>query len=122
MNYILILISVSLSAFSQVILRHGMTRPAISEALNAGSISVATEILRSPFVIAGLGAYGAGAVIWLFVLSRIPVSFAYPFVSLGIVLTTVIGATVLSERVSLVSGFGVLIIVAGIGMVAYGRS
>lgn len=122
MNYLLILISVSMSAFSQVILRYGMTRPSMSEAMQAGGLSVAMEIVRSPFVILGLGAYGAGAVIWLLVLSRIPVSFAYPFVSLGIVLTTVIGATVLSERVSLLSAVGVLTIVAGIGLVAYGRS
>lgn len=122
MNYILILFSVCLSAFSQVILRYGMTRPAIIDAMNAGGISTAIEIARSPFVVLGLGAYGAGAVVWLFVLSRIPVSFAYPFVALGIVLTTVVGATILSERVSLTSSLGVMMIVAGIGMVALGRS
>lgn len=122
MNYLLILISVTLSAVSQVILRYGMTRQAISEAMAAGGVSIAVEIARSPFVILGLGLYGAGAVVWLFVLSRIAVSFAYPFVALGIVLTTMFGAIVLSERISLVSGLGVLTIVAGIALVALGKS
>lgn len=124
MNYLLILISVCLSAFSQVVLRFGMTRPDIADALTGqgGWLNIFTTIARSPYVIGGLGAYGAGAILWLFVLSRIPVSFAYPFVSLGIVLTTLIGATVLGERVSLVSGLGILLIVGGISLVAFGRN
>lgn len=124
MNYVLILISVCLSAFSQVILRFGMTRPAVADALNgsAGWLTAVQVVAKSPYVLAGLGAYGAGAILWLLVLSRIPVSFAYPFVSLGIVLTTVIGATVLAERVSLVSALGVLLICSGIALVALGRN
>jgi Membrane transporters of cations and cationic drugs len=124
LNYLLILISVCLSAFSQVILRYGMTRPAISEALS-GSASLTTTLLtiaKSPFVIGGLACYGFGAILWLFVLSKIPVSFAYPFVSLGIVLTTITGVVVLRESISLISAFGVMLIISGILMMALGRA
>ncbi|MCL6706841.1 SMR family transporter [Pseudomonas sp. R2.Fl] len=124
MNYLLILISVCLSAFSQVILRYGMTRPAIAEAL-AGSSSFPSTLLtiaKSPFVIGGLACYGFGAILWLFVLSKIPVSFAYPFVSLGIVLTTITGVVVLRESISLTSAFGVMLVIGGILMMALGRA
>ena len=123
MNYLLILISVCLSAFSQVILRYGMTRPLIVEAMsgNASLAAILMAVARSPYVIAGLACYGFGAVLWLFVLSKIPVSFAYPFVSLGIVLTTITGIVVLRESISISSAFGVMLIVAGILVMALGR-
>ncbi|MGF0536592.1 hypothetical protein ACQQ2Q_01265 [Agrobacterium sp. ES01] len=123
MNYLLILISVCLSAFSQVILRYGMTRPLIVEAMsgNASLAAILMAVAKSPYVIAGLACYGFGAVLWLFVLSKIPVSFAYPFVSLGIVLTTITAIVVLRESISISSAFGVMLIVAGILVMALGR-
>jgi multidrug transporter EmrE-like cation transporter len=123
MNYLLIFISVCLSAVSQVILRHGMTQPDIAAALSGSTspLSAILTVAKSPFVIGGLACYGFGAVLWLIVLSKIPVSFAYPFVSLGIVLTSLAGVIVLRETISITACFGIALIVAGIICVAVGR-
>lgn len=123
MNYLLILVSICLSAFSQISLRYGMTRPQVAEALagDTGPIGVGLAILKSPFVMIGLFAFGLSAVLWLFVLSKIPVSFAYPFVSLGIVLTTGTGVLLLHESISPTSAIGIAVIVCGIVLVAIGR-
>lgn len=123
MTYIQILLSVCLSASSQVILRYGMTRPEVADAL-AGEASfptVAGAIARSPYVIGGLACYGFSALIWLLVLSRIPVSHAYPFVSLGIFLTALAGIVVLGESISLTACVGILLIISGILCIAVGR-
>jgi multidrug transporter EmrE-like cation transporter len=123
MTYVLILFSVCLSAFSQVILRYGMTRPEVAEALAGGSLlsSNVVAIVRSPYVIGGLACYGFGAIVWLLVLSRIPVSHAYPFVSLGIVLTALAGVVALGETISLTACLGILLIISGILCIAVGR-
>lgn len=123
MTYVLILFSVCLSAFSQVILRYGMTRPEVAEALAAGSSLPATVVAigRSPYIIGGLACYGFGAIVWLLVLSRIPVSHAYPFVSLGIVLTALAGVVALGETISLTACLGILLIISGILCIAVGR-
>jgi multidrug transporter EmrE-like cation transporter len=123
MTYVLILFSVCLSAFSQVILRYGMTRADVAEALAGGASALQAigAIARSPFVIGGLACYGLGAVVWLLVLSRIPVSHAYPFVSLGIVLTALAGVIALGESISLTACLGILLIVSGILCIAVGR-
>lgn len=123
MTYVLILFSVCLSAFSQVILRFGMTRPEVAEALSGGAspLQSIAAIARSPYVIGGLACYGFGAVVWLLVLSRIPVSHAYPFVSLGIVLTALAGVVVLGETISLTACLGILLIISGILCIAVGR-
>ena len=124
MNYLLILFSVSLSAFSQIILRRGMTRPDVQAALADTSNLFVTfkAVFLSPYIIGGLACYGLGAVVWLLVLSKIPVSFAYPFVALGIVLTTAAGVLVLGESISLITGIGIAVIIAGIALVALGAS
>lgn len=123
MNYILIFISVCLSAFSQVVLRYGMTRPAVADALSGANSAPAIilAIARSPFVIGGLSCYGLGAILWLLVLSKIPVSYAYPFVSLGIVLTTLAGVVVLREAITFTSCVGIALIISGILFVAFGK-
>src|SRR5579863_5597209 len=54
----------------------------------------------SPFVLGGLGLYGLGAVAWLTVLSRVPLSLAYPLLALSYAVTPVLAWVVLGETVS----------------------
>lgn len=122
MNYLFILVSVTISAVSQIILRHGMTRPDVQAALAdaADPVRLARAIVLSPYVVGGLGLYGLGAVLWLLVLSKLPVSSAYPFVALGMALTTAAGVVVLGEQISWPTALGVAVIIAGICLVAVG--
>jgi drug/metabolite transporter (DMT)-like permease len=75
-------------------------------------------MLQSPLVLAGLGLYGIGAVLWLFVLARAPLSLAYPFVGLGFILTMLAGALYLGENVTPMRIAGTLLIAFGCVMVA----
>jgi len=45
-----------------------------------------TRILLNPFVLAGLFGFFVSALVWLYVLSRLELSFAYPFVALNYIL------------------------------------
>lgn len=118
----LILISVSLSAGSQLILKLGITAPEVQRALAEGpSIPrVALAIASSPLVIAGLGCFGLSAMFWLFVLAKLDASLAYPCVALGIVITVCAGHFLLGETVSALRVAGIAIIVAGVLIVAVG--
>ncbi|MDH6268512.1 drug/metabolite transporter (DMT)-like permease [Rhizobium sp. SG_E_25_P2] len=122
MNYLFILVSVTISAVSQIILRHGMTRPDVQAALSdkVDVAGLARAVVLSPYVIGGLGLYGLGAILWLLVLSKLPVSSAYPFVALGMALTTAAGVVVLGEQISWPTALGVAVIIAGICLVAVG--
>jgi multidrug transporter EmrE-like cation transporter len=54
----------------------------------------------------------------LFVLSKIPLSSAYPFVALGIAITVVAGRFIFGEPISLFKLIGVCVILIGITTVA----
>ena len=89
----LILVSVLLASGSQLVLKIGMASDRVQDALamrREGSIGLHSLLIcigTNPAVVAGLACFGLSAIVWLFVLSKIDVSQAYPCVALGIVLT-----------------------------------
>jgi uncharacterized membrane protein len=89
---LLIIVSVGLSALAQVCLKLGMSGVAVVNALNEGGIwQIAISIIQSGWILTGFLLYIVGAVIWLFVLARVEVSYAYPFVGIGFIFTMVLG-------------------------------
>jgi multidrug transporter EmrE-like cation transporter len=115
----LALLSILMSAMAQILLKIGMGSAAVQQ-----SLGDATSVLLSSFatwqVLAGLALYGAGALVWLFVLARVDVSAAYPFVGLGIAVTAFAGVLLLNEPLSLMRVLGTGLVVAGVLLV--GRS
>ncbi|MBM3601037.1 MAG: multidrug transporter [Alphaproteobacteria bacterium] len=55
-----------------------------------GAAGVVDQFLR-PLTILGLGAYGLAALLYVFALGRIPVSIAFPSVSLSYVVVALLG-------------------------------
>src|SRR3546814_17592795 len=95
---LLILASVSLSALAQLALKIGPTAAAGCRSTGIGGEIGGLE--QSPMIILGFGLYGIGALLWLFVLGRAPLSLAYPFVGIGFILTMLAGAFWLNESIS----------------------
>lgn len=114
--FLLIFISVSLSALAQLALKAGTTAVASSRA--DGVSNEMGSLFQSPMVLVGLGFYGVGALLWLFVLGRVPLSLAYPFVGMGFILTMLAGAFFLNESVNAIRVLGTLMIATGCVLVA----
>ncbi|ATA61465.1 EamA family transporter [Geobacillus stearothermophilus] len=75
------------------------------------------KLLLSPWILLGLIIYGAATVVWLFILSRVPLSIAYPLQSTAYVLA-VVGAYVLfGEPLSWVKIAGVILIMLGVSLI-----
>ena len=111
----LILASVALNAGAQVLLRLG-ARKGIDLAhgsLTDRAVALCEVAIRPP-IVAGLACYGASILAWVFVLSRVEASFAYPFLGLGFVLVALAGALLLGEAMSLHRIGATALIVAGV--------
>ncbi|MFI8319074.1 4-amino-4-deoxy-L-arabinose-phosphoundecaprenol flippase subunit ArnE [Kosakonia cowanii] len=61
-------------------------------------------------------ALGAGMVLWLLVLQRIPVGVAYPMLSLNFVWVTLAARAIWHERITLRHAFGLVLIIAGVAL------
>jgi len=117
----LILFSVTIAAVAQLTLKHGVDQ--VTE--RAGTVHLEAESFReiatTPAVWAGLFLFGLSALVWLAVLSRTTLSFAYPFASLTYVLILLADRFVLEQEVPALRYAGVAFIVVGIVLVAQTR-
>lgn len=115
----MVLLSVACSALAQLSLKHGMSQPVTQQALAAGDWLVTVWAIASNlFVLGGLFLYGFGAVVWLFVLARLDVSVAYPFVALGFLITLAMGCLLFGEALTLSKVAGTLLVALGVYLVA----
>jgi multidrug transporter EmrE-like cation transporter len=65
-----------------------------------------------------LSCYALSVVVWIVGLSRLPVSQAYPVLSLGYIIAALLAWIVLGEVVSLTRWAGIAVIIAGVLLVS----
>jgi drug/metabolite transporter (DMT)-like permease len=115
----LTLFCVLLTTAAQVALKVGVSSRHLQSALASGSIaSFLGQAIVDPIVLTGLALYGISTVLWLLVLAKLDVSFAYPFVSLGFVFIALYAYFGLHEPLSLSRIAGICLIFAGVLFVA----
>ncbi len=71
-----------------------------------------------PHIGGGLACYVVRVVVWIMGLSRVPVSIAYPMLSLGYIVNAVAAHYLFGESVTLSRWLGIGFIVAGVWLVA----
>lgn len=114
----LILATVTASACAQLALKLGMSSPAVAAAIPEGGKHVILAVATSPLVWAGLMIYGASIAVWLWVLSKVDLSLAYPFVGVSFIVVMLFGVFLLQETVSPLRMVGTLMIALGCVLVA----
>lgn len=113
-----ILFSILTNFFSQIMLKKGMTDLPKFD-LNASSVLASVfTILFNPWVFFGLAMMVVSMGSHLLVLSRVELSFAYPFIGLSFVLITAWGYFVLGEQVNALRVAGVGCICLGVVLVS----
>lgn len=116
----LILFSVVLAALAQLSLKHGMNQ--VNEQLAPQRFGLngpaLKALLATPAVWGGLFLFGVSALVWLVVLSRVSLSFAYPFAALTYVLILLFDLFVLDETVPPLRWAGVGFIAIGIVLIS----
>lgn len=115
----LVLFAVSAAVCAQLMLKHGMQAAATRAHHTDGSLVFAAA--TSPWVLGGLAVFAVSAVAWLGVLSRVPLSVAYPFSALGYVAILTASIVILHERASLLTWAGSLLVVSGLLIVVLSR-
>ncbi len=115
-----ILISVLGGGIGQILLKQGMSTmgPLTLEVEQMGAIlwRMGTNL----YVLGGLVIYGASTVFWLSALSRVDLSFAYPFVSLSYVVMLIAAWQIFQEDISVLRLLGTMVVGLGVLLVARG--
>lgn len=106
-SFALLLTGVLLNATAQLLLKAG-----------TGAVPLGVELAVEPHILGGLACYAVSVVVWIVALSRVPVSVAYPMLSMGYVVTAVAAWQLLGEALPPLRLGGIGVIIAGVVMVA----
>jgi drug/metabolite transporter (DMT)-like permease len=116
----MILLSVGLAAVAQLMLKAGMNH--VNDDLSPATFGFDGASMRAlvaqPYVWGGLALFGLSALVWLVVLSRASLSFAYPFAALTYVLILLFDRFVLEDAVPPLRWAGVAFIAVGIFLIS----
>lgn len=111
MIYIVALISILLGSLAQYLLKIGMMS---FSCMNKDFLNILKGGITNLYLLAGISCYGISMIFWLYVLSKLELSKAYPLVSLGYVFTLIIGYLFLNESINFLKIFGVTFIFIGV--------
>ena len=98
---------------AQIVLKRGMIMVGRLSLDPMSLVQSFWRIALNPFVIAGLCTFVISMVSHLIVLSRVELSFAYPFLSLAYVVVTAYAYFVFNENVSSLRVMGIALICMG---------
>jgi multidrug transporter EmrE-like cation transporter len=115
LTWCLLLGGVLLNAAAQLLLK-AATRRSGELVADSGQISwvAVMHLLGAVPLWVGLACYGVSVVVWLGALSRVPVSVAYPMLSIGYVVNAFAAALLFGEALSVGKLTGIAMICAGV--------
>lgn len=116
--FVIIILSVSLNALAQIFLRKTMLTAGQLPSQILGYFEFGLNLLTNIWFILGMGCYVVSIALWMGVLSKVEVSLAYPFLSIGYILTAIIGYFFMQENVNMVRIIGLAFICIGIFIIS----
>lgn len=111
---LVILVCVVLNTIAQILLKFGMSNLDKKASL---SVAFLPSLITNAYIVFGAALYGTSFILWLYVLSKVKVSYAYPFISLSYLLVAVLGFFLLNEKVSISAWIGICLVVMGVALI-----
>jgi multidrug transporter EmrE-like cation transporter len=118
LTFSLLLAGVLLNAAAQLLLKAGTNRVGEFAFSLDNLVPVGAKLAFSPFVLGGLSCYVVSVVIWILALSRVPVSVAYPMLSIGYIVNAAAAWMLFGESLGAQKLVGIGFIMVGVFLVA----
>jgi len=116
--FALILTGVLLNAAAQLLLKAGTNAVGHFDFQLDNVLPVGLKLAFEPHIFGGLCCYVVSVVVWIMALSRVPVSIAYPMLSIGYIVNAFAAAWLFGEAVTAQKLAGIGFIVVGVYLVA----
>ena len=118
LTFSLVMLGVLLNAGAQLLLKAGTNRVGEFAFSADNVIPIGLRLATSPPIVAGLACYVVSVVVWILALSRVPVSVAYPMLSVGYVVNAVGAWLLFGESITAQKLVGIGFIVVGVYLMA----
>jgi len=115
----LILLAIAGVISGQLCLKSGMSKIGkIDSSYIEKPVKLISSVLSEKNVILGLSFYITSSILWVYILSFTDLSYAYPFLSIAYVAVPTMASLVLDEKLPIRYWLGIILVVAGILLVA----
>jgi drug/metabolite transporter (DMT)-like permease len=81
------------------------------------SLGQLLRLFGNPYILAGLAVYVCASVLWIYVLNKAELSFAYPIQSAAFIFALLIGVSFFKEQLTVWKIAGVLVICIGVFLI-----
>jgi drug/metabolite transporter (DMT)-like permease len=115
--FTLILLTIFFNTVAQLALKAGIARIGTFDFSWSNFMPIILKVAASPWIILGMIIYVGSVGVWLMVLSRTPVSIAYPLSSLGYITSAIAAYYLLGEELTVTRILGITIILLGVYLV-----
>ena len=117
-TFALILTGVLLNAAAQLLLKAGTNAVGHFEFSGTNLIPVGIRLATEPHIVGGMACYVVSVAVWIMGLSRVPVSVAYPMLSIGYVINALAAWWLFGEQIGAQKIAGIAFIILGVWLVA----
>jgi len=114
----LLMTGVLLNAGAQLLLKAGTNELGVITLTRDGWADTLLRMATQGHFIAGAACYALSIVVWILGLSRVPVSVAYPLLSVGYIVNAIAAHYLFGEAVTVTRWLGIGFIVVGVFLVA----
>ncbi|MDO8413088.1 MAG: EamA family transporter [Gallionellaceae bacterium] len=110
----LIFTGVMLNAAAQILMKAGTNSIGYFEFSSANILPIGWKLATEPHIVGALFCYALSVVIWILALSRVPVSIAFPLLSMAYIVNAIAAWYLLNETLNPAKMLGIGVIILGV--------
>lgn len=114
MGHLYIALTILLTVYGQIVIKWQVNLGGALPQDHLGKIFHLAHLLLNPWIVSGFAAAFLAALSWMAAMTKFPLSYAYPFMSLAFVLVLFLSAVFFKEPITLPKTLGMAAIVFGI--------
>ena len=117
-SFSLIFIGVMLNAAAQILMKTGTNAVGHFEFSMENILPIGLKLATEWHIVGALFCYALSVVVWILALSRVPVSIAYPLLSMGYVVNAVAAWWLFNEAFNPTKMVGIGVIILGVVIIS----
>ena len=122
-SFLLVLAAPIIGTLGQMFLKIGMRE--VGEVtffeLRYNTFTILLTMLSNPWIIIAIPLYVGGFILWLIILSKFNLSFAYPFLALSFIMVPLAATMIIGENISMMRWAGIIVIFFGVVIIGFSK-
>lgn len=114
MNHLYVFLTIFFTVYGQIVVKWQVNLSGVFPEATVEKIQFILKLLINPWIISSFVAAFLAAVSWMAAMTKLPLSYAYPFMSLSFIFVVFLSAVFFKEPVTIPKSLGLAFIILGI--------